>query len=539
VDGVRSIFTAGRGTVTPGQVEASLRGRSIAVVGLAVTNLPLVEFLCSLGLSVTVFDQKGLEELGARRERLAGLPVTYHVGPGYLDALPGYETIFLTPGIRKDLPPVVEAARRGAKIGCEVGLTFAMCRAPILGITGSAGKTTTTTLAHLLLSTKYDARLGGNIGRPLVKEAASIPPGARVVCELSSFQLQLLGTSPEVSAILNISPNHLDVHSSMDEYVEAKKNVYRFQGPDGWVILNWGNPATRAMAIACAERGRGGVAVFGSSSGSAFVTATPPLPAGLTELAWTDGGAIFMATDVEGGRGIEGAARAQARKCGGGRRPAGAFICREDELRIPGRHNVENVLAALSLVAPAGLDPAAVRTVVAGFCGVEHRLEPVAEVNGVRYVNDSIATAPDRTIAALEAMRGRGGLVLILGGYDKKLSFDDLAGKLIDPHYGVRAIILVGATAGQIDTAVRDATARATTTAQTAAGRAMGLPASPPPMTRAADYEEVVTQARRVARPGDTVLLSPACASYDMFTNFEERGRLFKELVRRLPGGGS
>lgn len=212
----------------------------------------------------------------------------YVTGPSYLDSLPGHDVIFLTPGIKKDLPQLTEARRCGAEISSEVGLSFAMCRAPIWGVTGSAGKTTTTTLVHTLLSTKYRTYVGGNIGQPLIKEAAAIPPDSRVVFELSSFQLELMDTSPEVAGVLNISPNHLNVHNSMYEYVEAKKNIYRFQNLGGWVVLGASSPETRQMAEECLAAGYERVAVFGLGvrpSGGPAVTA----PAGAAVLAWSHG----------------------------------------------------------------------------------------------------------------------------------------------------------------------------------------------------------------------------------------------------------
>lgn len=528
----KGTLATGRGALTPAGLAEALQGRRLAVVGIGVQNLPLIEFLCSLGLQVTAFDQRSETQLAARVARLSGLPVRYVTGPGYLDSLPGHDVIFLTPGIKKDLPQLVEARRRGAEFSSEVGLSFAMCRAPIWGVTGSAGKTTTTTLVHELLSTENPTYLGGNIGKPLIKEAAAIPSDARVVFELSSFQLQLLESSPEVAGVLNISLNHLDVHSSMEEYVDAKKNVYRFQGSDGWVVLGAASPETRQMAEECLKAGKRRVAVFGLGIVPPEVegVAAAPVPEGAAVLAWSTGGALYMSGDAEA---AAAAAATPAAHAGAGARAAarsprydkGIFICREDELQIPGTHNVVNVLGALSLAAPAGLDPRAVREAIISFKGVEHRLEPVATVNGVLYINDSIATAPDRTMAALDAMAGRGRLIFILGGYDKKLPFDELAAKLVDPRFGVKALILIGATAPKIEVAVLHAAEKA--------GRG-----HLPPMYPAGDYEQVVHEAARLAAPGDVVLLSPACASYDRFNNFEERGQLFKELVRKLPNLG-
>ncbi len=455
------------------------RGTKVAVVGMGLSNVPLARYLVSKGASVTGFDRKPAGEIRAAYDELSRLGVKFSLGPGYLDALKGFEYVFLTPGMKKDLPEIVAARDSGAEISSETRLFFQMCKATIVGITGSAGKTTTTTLTGEFLKREgsREVWVGGNIGNPLIEKVEEIPGDAIVVMELSSFQLQTVDRSPDVSIITNISPNHLDLHSSMDEYVEAKKNIFRFQRGGDVAILNADNPVTAGMAGDCPAN----VLTF-----SRRTSATG---------AYVEGGNIVLGFDVRGS---------------GGRRT----VIPVDEIRIPGLHNVENALAASTAAACLGAGPATIAGVLRTFPGVEHRLELVRVKDGVTFYNDSIATAPDRTIAALNTIRGP--KALILGGYDKHLPFDELGREVVET---VEVVVTVGATAEKIEAAIAGAAAKA--------GKG-------PRVTRCSTLAEAVRTAAEQARPGYSVLLSPACASYDMFRNFEERGRLFKELVARL-----
>lgn len=457
------------------------RGQRVAVVGLGVSNLAVARFLLRAGARLTVFDRKPAAELGAFYEELAGEPVEWVLGPGYLEALaaraPEFARAFLTPGMRKDLPELAALKAAGVPWDSELGLALRRCRATVAGVTGSAGKTTTTTLlGRMLAAAGRRVFVGGNIGRPLLPEVDRLGPEDLAVLELSSFQLQLLDRSPHLAVLLNVRPNHLDVHASFAEYFEAKKRIFRFQGPGDALVVN----ADEEPVAGCAREAPGRVAWFSRRG---------PVAAG----AWAEGGAVRV-------RGWDGAV-AEAGAAG--------------DLRLPGAHNLANALAALAAACALGADPRRAWAEAAAFPGVEHRLELVRERDGVRFYNDSIATAPDRTLAALDSFAAP--VVLIAGGYDKKIPFDELGERIAER---VRVLVLLGQTAPRIREAVAAAAAR------------RGLPG--PEVLAARDLPEAVRLAAAAARPGEVVLLSPACASYDMFRNFEERGRLFKELVRAL-----
>ncbi len=437
------------------------RGRRVAVVGLGMSNRAVIRFLLGCGAQVAAFDQGSVGDY-AEELRAAGVPLV--AGPGYLDALDPaeFDRIVVTPGMRKDVPVLRRAAALGVPLATEANLVLDMAAAPVVGITGSAGKTTTTTLVGLVAERVWPGSLvGGNIGRPLVEVAASADPRAWIVMELSSFQLELAEVSPRVAAVLNLRPNHVDVHGSMAAYRAAKCNVFTHQGPDDWAVFPLDDPGAAAMA--------------GEAPGRVLrFSAQEPADA-----------------CVEGGWVLR----------------AGERVLRVDEVRVPGAHNLQNVLAATALSLAMGAPAAAVADAVREFRGVEHRLELVRERGGVRWINDSIATAPDRTEAALRTFDEP--IVLLAGGYDKGLDFDELA-PLICAR--ARVLIVFGATANRIVDAVA------------AAGGG-------PDIVRVDDLAAAVERADAVAQAGDIVLLSPACASYDQFRNFEERGRRFKELA--------
>ena len=459
------------------------RNRKVAVVGLGLSNRAVVRYLSRRGARLVGFDQKPASELGAVADELAALGTTLRLGPDYLDRLDDdWDAVVLTPGMRKDHPVLERLRRRGVPFYSEIGLVFSLCRGRIVGITGSSGKTTTTTLiGEMLKAGPRPVYVGGNIGQPLLEVAEDIPADAWVVLELSSFQLEMLDRSPAVAVVTNVTPNHLDIHGTMEAYTAAKERIFRFQGPDDLTVLNLDNPPTARMARDVPGR----VLLFSRRR---------PVPAG----AWLEGDQLML-----GGIGRQ--------------VPDPVRLCRRAEVPLLGDHNVENVLAAAATAAACGIDVAAIRAVATGFRGVPHRLELVGEWNGVRYYNDSIATSPARAAAGIRAMEAP--VVLIAGGYDKKLPFDELAEAVCGP---VRVLILLGKTASKIEAAVREHAART------------GAPL--PELVHVGSLEAAVAEAADRARPGEVVLLSPACASYDMFPNFEVRGRRFAELVRRLAG---
>ncbi len=459
-----------------------LAGRRVAVVGLGMSNVALIRYLVGKGAQVTACDQQSAEALGDRYREAASLGVAFSLGPGYLDVLSDFDLIYLTPGIAKHLPPIAAAAARGAVLSGEIDLVLSLLRAPVVGVTGSAGKTTTTTLiGEMGRAAGLDVRVGGNIGRPLILEAEGIPAATTVVLELSSFQLHLARRSPHIAVVTNITPNHLDVHASMAEYVAAKGNILRFQASADYAVLNYDDETVRAMAALTAGR-----VVWFSLRGA------PPL---------SEGDACYLADDR------------LIWRFAGHEYP----VALSREVLIPGRHNLANACAAAAAAFLAGAGHATVRQVLTSFRGVEHRLEPVRELDGVEYYNDSKATSPAEMLAALETLTRP--LVLIAGGYDKKLPFDSVGAAIARRAH---TLLLTGPTAPAIAAAVQ---------AAIATDPALG---PGPAVLVVSGMEAAVAAAQAAARPGDAVLLSPACASYDAYHNFEERGRHFKSLVQAL-----
>ncbi|MBT9260293.1 MAG: UDP-N-acetylmuramoyl-L-alanine--D-glutamate ligase [Clostridiales bacterium] len=454
----------------------------MAVLGLGISNLALIRLLRRHGARVEVRDQASAEALGPRYREAMALGATLRLGPHYLEDLTDFDAVFVTPGIPKDLPQL-----QGLPLSTEIELVFRYCRAPIIGITGSAGKSTTTRLVGDMCARAFpDTYVGGNLGRPLVEEAPHIPPEGRVVLELSSFQLELLRESPAVAAVLNFRPNHLDIHKSMENYARAKKQIYLHQKPQDWVVFNRDDPAL--------------VSWWGEGPGreAGFSRRAPVIPG-----VWLLPGEEEALADLP--RYLSGPE--------GPLPPVRGRLFRRSSIPLMGAHNEENVLAASAVALLAGVPEEAVREAIAAFRPLPHRLEVVAEKDGVVWINDSIATSPDRTLAALEAVDRP--VVLLAGGYDKGLSFDPLAPKILEK---VRVLILMGRTADAIEMAVR---------------RAAETPAQLPLILRASSLEEGVELAREKSRPGDAVLLSPASASFDMFPNFEARGEAFRQAVQK------
>lgn len=448
--------------------------KHIALVGLGISNLALARYLLRAGARVTACDQKSRADFGPHLAEWESLGVPLRLGPSYLDDLNRFDAIALTPGMPKDLPPIEAARQAGVPITSEMTLFFAACRANIAGVTGSSGKTTTTSLlGRMVEATGKPVYVGGNIGRPLIDMVDAIPTDAWIVLELSSFQLELIDLSPQVAVVTNVTPNHLDQHGTMDAYSAAKARIYQFQAPGDWAVFNADDPITQRMSL----EAPGCVAAF---------SRTGPVAEG----SYAVDGTLYL---VRGGKIL----------------PVGPV----DELRLPGRHNLENALAACAAASLCGVEPGAMREVLRTFAGVPHRLEHVADIGDIAFYNDSIATTPSRTIAGLQSFDRP--LVLIAGGYDKRLPFEELATHVLGR---VHTVVLIGQTAEAIARAIEAAI-------YGPAG------AEPPRIVRARSLPEAVEAAHQAARPGDVVLLSPACASYGMFRNFEERGDQFRRLV--------
>ncbi len=451
----------------------SLSGKKILVLGLGVSNIPLVHLLLEHGCDVTGCDATPREKLDANVLALEQSGCKLKLGERYLESLEG-DIVFRTPGLHPDRPEIKALRESGAEITSEMEAFFRVCPCPIIAVTGSDGKTTTTTLiSELLKKAGKRVWLGGNIGTPLLRWACHMLPEDVAVVELSSFQLMYFRYSAHISVITNLAPNHLDIHKDMDEYVHAKENIYLHQGKDDVLILNMDNAITHSFLDKapgkCMEFSRKDVPNCG---------------------VFLQDGVIYQ---IENG--------------------VQSVILQQEDILLPGIHNVENYMAAICAV--QGMVSAEdIRAVATTFGGVEHRIELVRVRDGVRYYNDSIASSPSRTIAGLHSFQEK--VILIAGGYDKNIPYDCLGSEIC--KY-VKLLILNGATAAKIFNAVL-------TAPEYQEGQ--------PEILILDDFAKAVYTAAERAEPGDTVILSPASAAFDQFKNFMERGRFFKELVNAL-----
>ena len=447
-----------------------LRGRTVAVIGIGVSNTPLLRLLLREGISVTACDRSSREKLGALAGELEAAGAKLQLGDGYLQNL-SQDVIFRTPGLRPDVPELEAARAKGSTITSEMEVFFEVCPCPIIAVTGSDGKTTTTTIiAQLLRAAGHTVHVGGNIGHPLLAEADTIRPTDWAVLELSSFQLMTMKHSPHIAVVTNLAPNHLDVHRDMAEYVAAKENIFRHQSGEDVAVFNADNDITAEQS----RRAPGRARLFSRQD----------------EVA--DG--VFL-------RGEDIVCRS-----GGHER----VVMTAGDIKIPGVHNVENYMAAIAAV--DGLVPdEVIRDFAREFGGVEHRIELVRTYRGVRYYNDSIASSPSRTIAGLRSFHEK--VILIAGGYDKHIPFDVLGPEIVE-H--VKLLVLCGATADKIRAAVENAP---------------GYQPGKPEILDVTPFTAAVEAARDRAQPGDVVTLSPACAAFDQFKNFAERGKFFKSIV--------
>ena len=449
----------------------SLQGKTVAVIGIGVSNRPLIELLAARGLSVTARDRQQRQALGDYAARLEEMGCRLCLGEGYLDGL-DEDVIFRTPGMRPDVPELAAAVARGSTLTSEMEVFFEVCPCPILAVTGSDGKTTTTTIiAELLRSAGKTVHLGGNIGHPLLAETGTIRPEDVAVLELSSFQLMTMKRSPHIAVITNLSPNHLDVHKDFAEYITAKENIFTHQRTQDVAVFNADNSITARQA----ERAQGRARLFSRKN------------------------------EVEDGVFLRDG-KIIARHDGQER----VVMARED-IRLPGEHNVENYLAAIAAVDGMVSDEQ-IAAFARSFGGVEHRIELIRTLDGVRWYNDSIASSPSRTIAGLRAFPEK--VILIAGGKDKGISYAEL-GPVVNDH--VKLLLLCGATAGVIRQSVEQAE------------NYQGLE-----IIDVEDYHQAADIARERAAEGDVVILSPASTSFDRFKNFMERGKAFKEVVNAL-----
>lgn len=454
----------------------TLKDSRVALIGIGVSHTELIELFLRKGIDVTVLDRKTKDQLDPELySRLHSLGARFILGEGYLDSLSDFDVVYRTPGMYYNNPKLSKAREDGVIITSEMESFFQLCPCKIYAVTGSDGKTTTTTIiSEFLKAEGYKVWLGGNIGKALLPRIESISETDVAVVELSSFQLISMRQSPDVAVITNIAPNHLDVHSSMEEYIQAKCNILDHQTAFSRAVLNSDNEET----IGLLGHVRGRVSTF---------SRLHPVTLG----AYLDGDRVLCYSD--GRRSVK--------------------IIPASRIKIPGEHNIENYLAAISAVwGDVSVD--SICRVARHFGGVEHRIEFVRELDGVRYYNDSIASNPTRVIAGLRSFNKR--IIIIAGGYDKKIPFEPLAGPV---NEFVKVLILMGDTASKIEKAVTDTPL---------------YDSSKLKILHAGSMSEAVALARENAEPGDIVSLSPACASFDMYPNFEARGRDYKSIVSAL-----
>ena len=446
-------------------------GKNIIVLGAGVSGIAVAGILRDLGAVVTLSDTKPAGSIKHDLAELKAKGVSLVLGQQEETLLKGADYVVLSPGISIYSPLVKTAERQGITVMSEIEVAYRLCRAPIVAITGTNGKTTTTTLTgEILKAAGYDTVVGGNIGLALSQEVKGIAPVGVVVAEISSFQLEgVIDFKPHVAAILNLTPDHIDRHGNVDTYRDMKERIFAKQTADDYLILNYDDLSVRGMASRAPSR-----TVFFSRKEE------------LAEGVFVGGNKLKIRWNNET-----------------------LDICDVNSIKIKGAHNVENALAACGLAFFAGARPEHMAGVLASFPGVEHRIEPVATVGGVTYYNDSKATNPESSIKALEAFDGN--IILIAGGRDKNTDLTEML-RLVKER--VDHLILLGEAKDRFN---KEAVSRGITN-----------------IHQVDDFAAAVELAHKLARPPQVVLLSPACASYDMFSNYEERGKVFKDLVHRL-----
>jgi UDP-N-acetylmuramoylalanine--D-glutamate ligase len=470
-------------TVEPRAASRKLSGKKVLILGLARQGTALARFLAAEGAEVTVSDLRDEMALAGRLADLEGLPIRYELGGHPANLLKGVDLVCLSGGVPTDSPIVEKAHKRGIPLSNDAQLFLERCPAPVIGITGSAGKTTTTAIVgEMCRQAGLRTWVGGNIGNPLIADLSEIGRDDWVVMELSSFQLEIMGISPHVAAVLNVTPNHLDRHGDMETYLAAKRSIVSRQTAADYAVLGYDDANARSLALDTAAH-----LLWFSDRGE------------VEEGAFSTNGELTL-------RRIE------------GNEPVDRLICSRDGIRLLGRHNVLNVLAAAALASTAGVGVEAIGRVARSFEGVEHRLELVREIGGARWYDDSIATAPERTLAALASFQEP--IVLLAGGRDKDLPWGEFAEVALRR---VRRLVTFGEAGGMIARVVRERMAAPSEGRRTLEE-----------ITETEALEDAVQAAAEAARPGDVVLLSPGGTSYDAFVDFAARGDRFKELVGAL-----
>ena len=459
--------------------QSEFKDKRITVMGLGLFGggVGVARFLASQGAHVTVTDLKSATDLAPSMKQLEGIPISFKLGGHCESDFTNADMVIINPAVPRNSKFIQIAQNNGIPLNTEMNLFFQFCPAPIIGITGSNGKSTTTTLtARILQQTNRKTWMGGNIGKSLLTSLNEIEPDGIVVVELSSFQLAELHNikkSPHISVLTNISPNHLDRHGDMDDYIQAKKGIIAHQTSSDYTVLNYDDTELRRWEGECKGR-------------VLWYSARHPLREGVfiqdNSMEIVIDGILTLVPGIS-------------------------------EVKLPGVHNLQNIFAASCAAYLAGARKPHIEKEIMTFTGLEHRLEFVREVGGVLYFNDSKATTPESAIAAISAFQSP--VILIAGGYDKGSSFEAFADACVK-H--TRSVILIGKTAQKIKGLIQK---------KKDAGET-------PAISTHETFKDAFLQAHHTARAGEIVLLSPACASYDMFTNYEDRGRQFKEMALAL-----
>lgn len=449
-----------------------IRFRRVAVIGLGVSNLPLLDYLYEKKAQVTVFDERTIDEISKEIvNKITEYGFEFSFGKNCLEKLQGFNIIFRSPSCLPTRKELQDESNRGAIVTTEVEMLMEMCPCKMIGVTGSDGKTTTTSMINAILQKAgYNTFLGGNIGTPLFTKLNEMKPEDIVVLELSSFQLMNMKISPDIAVITNITPNHLNIHKDYEEYIEAKKNIFKNQDENGILILNYDNDITRE----CSKESNGKVVFFSSS----------------TKL---DDGFIVDEDIIK-------ECEDKVRK----------HVLNTNEVILRGNHNFQNIATALAATKTL-VDTDVAVDAVKEFKPVEHRIEFIREIDGVKWYNDSASSSPTRTLSGINAFKEN--IILIAGGYDKNLEYEPLAKPVVDK---VSTLILIGQTAEKIFDVVKEESDRQNKKIN---------------IYMCDSLEQTVQLAKKSARKGDIVLFSPASASFDMFKDFADRGRKFKELV--------
>jgi len=464
------------------------KGKRVAVIGAGVSNTPLIDALLNADIETTVRDKRTYDELGEAAIGFKQQGARFQLGENYLEDLTE-DIIFRTPGLMPTNPAIQAAVATGAVLTSEMEAFFEICPCKTIAVTGSDGKTTTTSIiAELFRNEGHIVHLGGNIGTPLLCRADDMKPEDIAIIELSSFQLITMKKSPNIAVVTNLSPNHLDVHTDMEEYIEAKSNIFMHQTSFDRAVFNFDNEITKTYAKSA------------PADDILFFSRQNAVKSGV----YLHNGTIYEAhEDVK------------------------MPIMQADEIALPGIHNVENYLAAFTAVMGL-LSHETLMQTAKNFRGVEHRIELVRELSGVKYYNDSIASSPSRAIAGIRALSKTESkieasdrkIVLVAGGKDKGIPFEEFGTEIVAQ---IKELVLTGVAANQI---------------REAATCAKGFNESgmfgEHQIHHYEEFEDAVKAASALAKDGDIVLLSPACTSFDKFKNFEERGNTFKDIVNRL-----